>query len=543
MEVTKIPKKRVIRLDPQSHILVDKKKYDQKRVAAYCRVSTDSAEQLTSYENQKRVYTDMIARRPDWRMAGIYADAGISGTRAELRPEFSRMISDCKDGKIDYIVTKSISRFARNTCDCLNYVHMLKSMGIGVYFEEQGIDTLTTDTDILTSLFASIAQAESESMSKNITWSYRKRFKEGNPVYVYSKLLGYRKGADGKPEIVPEEAAIVERIFDMYLSGKTIAAISDELRAENIRIPGKEITFGKSMIKNLLRNEKYCGDCIMQKTYTVDCIAKIRKKNEGEVPMYIVENSHPAIISREQFNRAQEEISRRNARTPQSSKTAITATGRYSKYALTDVLVCGECGSRYKRCTWTSRGRKRIVWRCMNRLDYGKKYCKESPTLEEEDLQEAVVRAVNRFNEEDAATYQMLMKATISEAIGLGGGRDETTLLEQRIEALNNEMLQIVNESLANGGEIDDHDAEFKEIHDQIEQLKRRITAIKEMELYQGEKEERVKQLQKIIDDREKNKFQYDDSIVRQMVECIKVYKEGKIKVIFGGGYEVEEQV
>lgn len=281
------------------------------------------------------------------------------------------MIDDCFAGKIDYIITKSVSRFARNTVDCLDHVRQLKARGIGVYFEEQNIDTLKCDSELYLVIYAGFAQSESESMSKNITWSYRKNFEDGKCIYIYKKLLGYKKGADGTPEIVPEEAVIVERIFNMFLAGMTAEGISNILKAEKIEVPGKELNFSKKMILGILQNEKYCGDCILQKTVTVDCISKTRKKNEGEAPMYLVENGHPAIVSREVFNRVQEEISRRKALPPQSKKKAVTASGKYSKYALTEVLKCGECGSRYKRVTWTSSGKKQIVWRCVSRLDYG----------------------------------------------------------------------------------------------------------------------------------------------------------------------------
>ena len=380
MEVKKIPKKTITVIEPKRSIIVDKSQHRQKRVAAYCRVSTGSEEQLTSYTNQKKVYTEMISTRPDWYFAGMYADEGISGTKADKRPEFKKMINDCLSGKIDYIVTKSVSRFARNTVECLEYVRLLKARGIGIFFEEQNIDTLKSDSELYLVIYAGFAQSESESISKNVTWSFRKSFEEGKPIFVYKRWLGYKKGEDGMPEI-------------------------------------------------------YCGDCILQKTVTIDPIEKIRRKNTGEAPMYYVQNSHPAIIAREKFNRVQEELARRKAKTPQSSKTAITAVGKYSKYALPDVLICGECGTRYKRCTWSRNGKKKIVWRCINRLDNGTKYCKNSPTVEETALQKAIVRALNKFNAEDKFTYLTLMKATIGEAIGLNGGSDEIDLLERKMES------------------------------------------------------------------------------------------------------------
>ena len=305
MAVTKIPKKTVTLIEPKKSFVVDKEKYRQKRVAAYCRVSTDSEEQLTSYTNQMKVYTEMINANKEWAFAGLYADEGISGTKADKRPQFKKMIDDCYKGKIDYIITKSVSRFARNTVECLKYVRILKSMGIGIFFEEQQIDTLKTDSELYLVIYAGFAQSESESISKNITWTVRKKFEEGSPIFQYKKLLGYRKGADGKPEIVPEEAEVVERIYTMYLAGSTPETISKQLRSENLHFEGKEFNFTKQMIVGILQNEKYSGDCILQKTITIDPIDKVRKKNEGEAPMWLVENSHPAIISREIFNKTQ----------------------------------------------------------------------------------------------------------------------------------------------------------------------------------------------------------------------------------------------
>ena len=541
MEVQRIPKRTVSVIEPQKSILVDKEKYHQKRVAAYCRVSTDSEEQLTSYQNQMRVYTEMIAANKEWEFAGLYADEGISGTRADKRPEFQRMIRDCQNGKIDYIITKSISRFARNTVECLEYVRSLKAQGIGIFFEEQNIDTLKNESELYLVIYAGFAQSESESISKHITWTYRKKFEEGKVSFQYKNFLGYRKGADSQPEIVPEEAAIVERIYEMFLAGQPVKVIAQTLQAEKIEILGKNLSFSKNMIMNILRNEKYCGDCILQKTVTVDCISKTRKANQGEAPMYIVENNHPAIISREVFNRVQEELIRRQALRAKSDKTSITATGKYSKYALTEVLQCAECGSRYRRVTWTAHGRKKIVWRCISRLDYGTKHCKDSITVEEEALHGAVVRALNRFHTEDESTYLALMKATIGEAIGINGGSEEIDLLTRRIDTLNKRMLDLVNKTVAAGKDVESSEDEFKGISDQIEQLNRRIAAIQESIHKDGSRQARLEEIQSIIAKRSANETQYNDSIVRQMIECIKVHSDGRLTIIFGGGYEIEE--
>ena len=312
---------------------------------------------------------------------------------------------------------------------------------------------------------------------------------------------------------------------------------------ESYDIPGKTISFSKGMIMNMLSNERYCGDAILQKSVTVDCIEKKRKKNTGEAPMYYVQNNHPAIIDRVTFNKVQEELARRKTKTPGSAKSSITSTGKYSRYALTDVLICGNCGTRYRRVTWSRNGTKRIVWRCISRLDYGKKYCSDSPTIMEDKLQEAIVRAVNKFNKQDNATYKALMRATISEALGLNGDPEEVDMLERKVEALNNKMLALVNESVSSGDGIEAHESEFMTLSQETELLKQRIAAIQESTAKDNGEQSRLEQIQAIISERESKCMEYDDSIVRQMVECIKVYPGGKLEIIFGGGYLVEESV
>ena len=542
MTATKISKKNITVMSPPKAMTVDKEKYHQKRVAAYCRVSTDSEEQLTSYTTQKKVYTEMIAARPDWELAGIYADEGISGTRADKRPQFQKMIKDCFAGKIDYIVTKSVSRFARNTVDCLEHVRILKNRGIGIFFEEQNIDTLSIDSELYLVIYAGFAQSESESMSKNITWAYRKRFEDGKVLMQYKSMLGYRKGADGEPEIVPEEAKIVTRIFDMFLSGQTVRAISEQLRSEKINIPGKNFSFSHVMVYNILQNEKYCGDSILQKTITVDCISKTRRDNMGEAPMYYVQNSHPAIISRETYHMTQAEIARRKTLAPASEKKAVTVAGKYSKYALSEVLVCGECGSRYRRVTWTSGG-KRVVWRCSNRLENGKKYCKMSLTVKEESLHAAIVRAINKFNSQDHAAYLALMKATIGEALGIQAETAEIDELKRRIDALNQKMVSIIQKAARDGEDIEEHESEFKEMAESIALFKQRISVLEQAKSTDAEMSERMAKIQEIIDERQAHQDVYDDSIVRQMIECIKVFSNGNIEVYFGGGNCIHETI
>ena len=280
----------------------------QLRVAAYCRVSTDDEEQLTSYEAQKNYYTDKIMTNKEWTMAGIFADEGITGTSARKRPEFLRMIRQCKQGKIDIVLTKSISRFARNTVDCLNYVRALKELGIAVIFEKENMNTLEIDSEILITMLGAFAQSESESISANVRWGIRQAMKEGKATIQYKYLYGYRKGDDGKPEIIPDQAEVVRKIYDLFLSGTPVRGIQEYLNASAVPNINGEPKWARSAIDSILTNEKYCGDVLLQKTYIDDCINKKVKKNTGQLPMYLVQNHHEGIISRETFDAAQAEL-------------------------------------------------------------------------------------------------------------------------------------------------------------------------------------------------------------------------------------------
>ena len=249
-------------------------KYHQLKVAAYCRVSTEQEEQQNSYQVQISYYTDLINRKKEWTLAGIFADEGISGTQARKRPEFLKMIRQCRKKKIDLVITKSISRFARNTVDCIEYVRELKNLGIGVIFEKENINTLTMTSEFMISLYGSFAQAESESISKNVTWGMQKAYAEGKVAIQYSKLLGYKKGKDNKPEIVPEEAETIKLIYELFLDGYSMTKIKKALESKGILTAMGKTVWNESLVKSILQNEKYVGDVLFQKTFTTDCISK-----------------------------------------------------------------------------------------------------------------------------------------------------------------------------------------------------------------------------------------------------------------------------
>ena len=364
------------------------------RVAAYCRVSTDSEEQLTSYQNQLAYYTEKIMKEPNWTMAGLFADEGITGTSAKRRKEFLRMLRQCRQGKIDLILTKSVSRFARNTVDTLTYTRELRSLGIPVLFEEQNINSIHPESEFLITLHGAFAQSESESTSSRVSWGKRQSMRSGRAIFQYKWLLGYERGPDGRPAVVPEEAEVVRSIYQWYLAGDTLRAIKDRLEAQGTPTAAGSTEWTITNLRGILSNEKYCGDVLMQKTFVADCISKKVVPNTGQLDKYLLPDHHEAIVSRAEFDAVQLEMARRRALRGATRKSAPTGLGRYSgKYALSGLLFCGECGTAYRRCVWTQKGEKRPVWRCVSRLDYGKKYCKHSPTLDEGALQRTVLAA------------------------------------------------------------------------------------------------------------------------------------------------------
>ena len=345
MNTQAIPNRKVtmIPADPQMVEKDIRKKH--LRVAPYCRVSTGKEEQLSSYEAQIEYYTAKIAANPEWTMVRIFADEGISGTSTKKRKEFRKMVQACENGKIDLVITKSVSRFCRNTLDGLSYIRRLKKHGVGVFFEKENVNTLYMDNEMILTFMMSQAQSESESLSGNVKWGHRKNFRDGKVYYNYSSFLGYRKGADGLPEVDPDEAVIVRRVFARYLMGQSIHQIARDLMTDGIKTAQGRAKWNDSVIQNMLRNEKYIGDALLQKTYIADIFTRQARKNNGELPMYYVENCHPAIIDRETYQKVQEEIARRSSLRKTAAR-AKTELGKFSgKYVLTELLVCGECGS------------------------------------------------------------------------------------------------------------------------------------------------------------------------------------------------------
>lgn len=409
------------------------------RVAAYCRVSTDSDEQATSYEAQVEHYTEFIQKNPEWEFAGIYADDGISGTNTKNRDEFNRMIEDCEAGTIDMIITKSISRFARNTLDCLKYIRQLKDKNIPVFFEKEAINTMDAKGEVLITIMASLAQQESQSLSQNVKLGLQFRYQNGQVQVNHNHFLGYTKDDEGNLVIDPEQAEIVKRIYREYLEGYSMDKIAKGLEADGILTGAGKPKWWTSTINKILRNEKYIGDALLQKTYTTDFLNKTRVKNNGIVPQYYVEGNHEAIIPKDIFLRVQEELVRRRV-------VKTSANGKKRSYScnhcFAQIVVCGDCGEMFRRIYWNNRGCKSIVWRCLSRLEPTGHEC-HARTVNETVLENVVVQAINTLLG-DKSTYQVQLQQNIAKVIREAQKTTADGIDEQLME-LQKELLKKAN--------------------------------------------------------------------------------------------------
>lgn len=515
----------------------------QLRVAAYCRVSTDDEEQLTSYEAQQNYYTDKIMTNREWTMAGIFADEGITGTSARKRPEFLKMIRLCKQKKIDIVLTKSISRFARNTVDCLNYIRALRELGIAVIFEKENINTLEADSEILITMPGAFAQAESESISANVRWGKRQAMREGKTIIQYNRLYAYEKGEDGKPKIIQEQSDVVRSIYDQYLSGASLRMIKDRLEAEQI----PNVTGGSqwtiTAIRSILTNEKYCGDVLLQKTYISDCISRKVIRNTGQLPMYLVQNHHEGIVERKTFDAVQAEMARRSAGKSPSKKNAPTGMTSYaSKYALSERLVCGECGTLYRRCTWSKQGRKRIVWRCVSRLDYGTKYCHNSPTLDEEPLQKAILAAINSVMSQKSTLIRQITSAMEMELAPVPGESMSLADIERRLGELNDQTRELVAES-ARAEDASACTAQLRAVMNEAAVLKEKRALIEEQRQSNAQAVRRIEDAAAAMAQASTHISEWDEALIRQLVDTVKVNSAEKITVFLRGGVQVEQDM
>ncbi|NFE96383.1 recombinase family protein [Clostridium botulinum] len=502
-----------------------------KRVAAYARVSTDNDEQLSSYEAQVDYYTKHIKSNSDWTFVEVYTDEGISATSTKKRDGFNRMISDALDGNIDLIITKSVSRFARNTVDTLTTVRQLKEKGVEVYFEKENIYTLDSKGELLITIMSSLAQEESRSISENVTWGQRKRFADGKVSLPYKQFLGYEKGEDGLPKIVEKEAAVVRLIYKLFLEGKTQSGIAKHLTTNKIPTPAGKEVWQPSTVKSILQNEKYKGDAILQKSFTVDFLTKKKKVNEGEVPQYYVENSHPAIISSEVFDLVQQEMKKRK-KIKGYKTSGICFSGK---------IVCGECGSFYGSKVWHSTSKyRRVIWQCNSKFKNDKK-C-GTPHIYEDKIKQAFVEAFNSLLEnkdEILKGYEEIIQALT-----------DTTKLDKESSKLQSEM-DIITEMLRKCVEENAHSAlnqaeyeeRYKTLLERYESIKKGLEAIDEKRLERSAKQENITAFIKELEQREDLILEFDEELWLGTVDKVIVNTEEKITFVFKDEMELEDNI
>ena len=535
-------KPRVIIIPPKPELQQTTTVTKQLRVAAYCRVSTDEEEQLSSYEAQCEYYTDKIMSNKEWTMAGIFADEGITGTSTKKRTEFLRMIRQCKQKKIDLILTKSIQRFARNTLDCINYTRILRQLGIGVLFEKENINSLPPDSEFMITMYGAMAQSESESISSNIRRGRQMHAKVGTLKIPCHWLYGYKKDADGKFCIVPEQAEVVREIYERYKDGASLRNLKDWLEGNQIKTVLGTADWSISVIKGILTNEKYCGDVLLQKTFCTDVISKKIVKNVGQMAQYYMPDHHEAIVSREQYNAVKAEMARRSAlRSP--SKEAVTGRSCYtSKYALSDRLFCGECGTLYRRKTRNVKGNIYHEWRCISRLEYGKKYCHESPTLREIPLQNAILAAINSAMSDKVALVDRIKNVVSLELLPVQGQTMSLADIERRLTQLDEQFQQLLAEAI----DADDKEAcnaQFTEILTEQTALKKQKETILQSSTDADHVCTRMKQAEQAIENTAQTITEWNENAVRQIVERVTVLSADEVLVRIKGGAEIKQRL
>lgn len=483
------------------------------KVAAYCRVSTDSDEQATSYDAQVEHYTEFIKKNSEWEFAGIYADDGISGTNTKKREEFNRMIEDTMAGKIDMIITKSISRFARNTLDCLKYIRQLKEKNVPVFFEKENINTMDSKGEVLLTIMASLAQQESESLSKNVKMGLQFRYQNGEVQVNHNWFLGYTKDENGHLIIDEEQAKVVRRIFKEYLEGSSLKNIADGLMADGIPTATGNLKWRGDGIRKILKNEKYIGDALLQKTYTVDVLTKKRVENTGIVPQYYVENNHEAIIPRELFMQVQEEMQRRaHLRTENGKRKRVYS----SKYALSSIVCCGKCGDLYRRVAWKARGKASNKWRCATRIQNGPGAC-DAETINEDELQKAVIRAINKTlgGREDALIQ---LQKNIEEVL-LDDGSEELAEIDRCMAGLQEKLVMSVNDN-----------EKYDSITKQMDILRERKARILSKGAEYDAMQKRIAEMKEFLETQTGRVTEYDEQMVRRLISKITVFED---KLIF----------
>lgn len=491
----------------------------KRRVAGYARVSTDHEDQATSYESQMRYYSEYINERDDWEFVKMYSDEGISGTNTKLRTGFKAMVEDALNGKIDLIITKSVSRFARNTVDSLTTVRQLKEVGVEIYFEKENIWTLDSKGELLITIMSSLAQEESRSISENVTWGLRKQFAEGKVHFPYTNVLGFKAGEDGAIVVDQDEAKTVRYIFQQALIGKSPYHIAKDLTEQGIPSPSGKSHWNATTIKRMLRNEKYKGDALLQKTYTIDFLTKKKNINRGELPQYYVENNHEAIVDRETFDAVQQ---------------VLDAKGKKSSTSIfSSKLVCGDCGHFFGSKVWHSTSKyRRVIYRCNEKYN-GENRC-ATPHVTEKEIKQWFVLAVNQVIEnKDEIIDNIKVLCSIGSLEGIDNQIKE---LETETEILSQMVSRLVMENASTLQDQDEYQSKYRQLSAKYESL---VEEIEELEVQKLAKSKRNKDLQDFITGLKQQEgllTDFDELLWETMIESITITKDSDVEITFKNG-------
>lgn len=500
----------------------------KRRVAGYARVSTDMEDQQTSYAAQCDYYTNYIQSREDWEFVKLYSDEGISATSTRHREGFNQMVEDALAGRIDLIITKSVSRFARNTVDSLSTIRKLKENGCECYFEKENIWTFDSKGELLITIMSSLAQEESRSISENCTWGMRKRFADGKVSVPFGRFLGYDRGEDGNLVINEGQAEIVRRIYGFFLQGHSPYKIAKMLTEEGIPTPGGKKVWGKAVIESILTNEKYKGDALLQKVYTVDFLSKKKKVNQGEVPQYYVEGNHPAIIEPSVFDSVQVLMQARHLEKTRNSCVSI----------FSGKIKCGDCGSWYGSKVWHSNDKyRKVIWQCNHKFDGGKKCT--TPHLDEKTIKKLFIKALHRCcgnGEEILAAFEEL-KETAFRTDGLD-------VEKRRLQEERNVVAELMQQCIAENDSMTQKQSDFeKRYHALAKRCDSAKVRLDEVEDGIKKKQAHREMMQNMMDmlkgTPEMIDF-FDENTWYALVENVTVYGRDDIRFTFKNGMEID---
>ena len=500
----------------------------KRRVAGYARVSTDSEEQQTSYEAQVDYYTQYIQSKPEWEFVKVYTDEGISATNTKKRDGFNQMVADALAGKIDLIVTKSVSRFARNTVDSLTTVRKLKEKGVEVYFEKENIYTLDSKGELLITIMSSLAQEESRSISENVTWGKRKQFADGKVALPYKHFLGYEKGPDGLPQIVPAEAEIVRRIYSMFILGETSCSIAKHLTEEGIPTPSGKAKWSPTTIESILSNEKYKGDALLQKTYTLDFLTKKKITNDGKVPQYYVENSHQAIVQPWEFAIVQAEIKRRKSLTRRYSGQSVLATH----------IICGDCGDYYGSKTWHSNSKyRRTIWQCNSKFT-GDERCR-TPHFDEEEVKAAFVTAFNTIIENRDALIEdgLIMQRTLTDCTEIDA---EISAIADEQEAVTELIRKCIAQNASDAIDQEEYAKRYASLMDRFETASAKLADLSKKKQARDDQACMIGGFLFELRERDEPLSEFDPYIWAVTLDVVTAYHDGRLLFKFRNGLELE---